>query len=315
MTAALEVRVRRGRTVEAVHRVSAVLVGPEGTVYEQVGEDLITTWRSGAKPLQLEVTAGHVDAPLRVWDLAIGASSHSAQPLHVARVRDLMMRLGVEMEDLFCGAHRPIHAGSADAMVRIGEEPCAVHNNCSGKHTFMAAACKRHGWPKDYRDPDHPLQRRIRAQVEHRAGRRTEVVVDGCGVPCFVLKMSAMARAYASLTAEEHNVAARIVDAMTTHPLLVSGEGRDDCTVAISATRPTVAKVGAAGLMNIGLVPEQLGLVIKVHSGDGDARAVATASVLTRWLPGLLPDGAMAKWRVLNNVAGRVVGDRVAVWQ
>lgn len=313
---ALVVEERRGRVVEATHPVSAVLVDAEGRVVEQVGEDLVTTWRSGAKPFQLEVSAAQVQAPLQPWDLAIGTSSHSAQPVHVARVVDLLARLGCEEEHLLCGAHRPIHGPSADALLRESRPARALHNNCSGKHAFMAGACRRQGWPADYRDLDHPLQRRIQASVDRHTGCATHAVIDGCGVPCFVLPLSGMARAYARLAAAPPaaGLLGQIADAMAAHPHLVSGDGRDDLAAATGATRPTLFKVGAMGLMCAALREEGLGLAVKVHSGGGDARAIALASVLGRWRPGLLPAAAMAPWAVVHNAAGRVVGDRVAVW-
>ncbi|MEZ4251106.1 MAG: asparaginase [Polyangiales bacterium] len=56
-------------------------------------------------------------------------------------------------------------------ILREGGRFLSLHNNCSGKHTFIrAATCgARQGWAPDYRDPEHPLQRRV--ADDHRSER------------------------------------------------------------------------------------------------------------------------------------------------
>jgi len=52
----------------------------------------------------------------------------------------------------------------------------------------------------DYRPRAHPLQHAIAALLEHHTQQDPLVsAVDGCGIPCFVLALSAMAGAYAQL--------------------------------------------------------------------------------------------------------------------
>ena len=50
----------RGHAIEGVHPVHAILSKADGTVVERVGFDVETTWRSAAKPFQLEATLGLV---------------------------------------------------------------------------------------------------------------------------------------------------------------------------------------------------------------------------------------------------------------
>lgn len=132
-----------------MHSVSAVVHDGERAAWS-VGPDVASFWRSACKAMQLTTSLECVDAgvadALADEDLAVGASSHSGQPVHVARVEALLARFGLDAEGLRCGAHWPMHEPSARALPGI----TAVHNNCSGKHTFMLAAAISQGWDPEY---------------------------------------------------------------------------------------------------------------------------------------------------------------------
>ena len=318
----LEIVQQRGTAVESVHPVEAVLCDAQRRVLERVGEGMTTTWRSAAKPFQLCGSLSLLPAS-RVGrftseQLAVGAASHSAQARHVALVFELLGALELGEQHLFCGGHAPMHEGAAAALVRERHAITAVHNNCSGKHSFMAAAARAIGAPQDYRDPAHPVQQHIRRVVdEFTGGQVLDAVVDGCGVPCFVLPLEGMARAWAQLAARTQaadGTLGRIGAAMLASPWAVSGDGRLDLAIVGHSSERLISKVGAQALLNVALVDRGLGLALKMRSGDEPARAVAIAAVLERWLPGVLAPAAVEPWRVVHNVVGRPVGQRVAVW-
>ncbi len=300
--------------------MAAVLVDGTGTVLERIGPDVTTTWRSAAKPFQLEgslsfLTSVNVEN-LTTRDLAIGAASHSGQPAHVDAVQDLQRRLGVPPTALECGGHLPLHADSARAL---NAPPDPVHNNCSGKHTFMVAAAMT--TPDDlssglsYRDPEHPVQKRIRRLVADYAGHSTDALgIDGCGAPCFLLPISAMATAWARLATafdDARSTLGRIGRAMNAEPFWMSGDGRLDHSLVAHATRPIVSKVGAQGLLCVALPHRRAGFCLKVRTGNDDARAVAARAQLRAWDPGLLPDDMPAPEDIVRNVVGHPVGRRV----
>jgi L-asparaginase II len=312
----LVIEQRRGGLTEASHPISAVLVA-DGKVVERVGPPLRTTWRSAAKPFQLEVSLGLLPPPvaqgLAPEQVAIGASSHHGQPIHIETVQALLAQLGHSETDLYCGAHWPIDDNASRALAALAAKPSAVHNNCSGKHSYMAAASRHHGWNPDYRDPKHPLQVKIRRVVDLRTeGGCDGAVVDGCGVPCFRVTLEGMARAYASV-ASDTGVLARVAEAMRTNWLHASGSTAIDGALMREATEPTVAKVGAEGLL-CGVVPGRgYGFAVKALSGHEGARAVALQELLHRWVPDLVPASVFRPWSVLNNCVGVRVGERVAV--
>jgi len=322
--ASLILEQRRGFAVEGVHEIDAVACDASGRVVATVGVDQLGTFRSSAKPFQLEISLSALTAVQRATlepeDLALGAASHHGEPAHIARVEALMRKLSREPRHLYCGAHAPSHGPSAQALWASGQVPSVLHNNCSGKHTFMAAACAAQGWEEDYLAPSHPLQRQVLTRLSERCGSRVEgTVVDGCGLPCFVLPLSAMAQAWAqvavamgSKASPSDDALGRIGRAMRAHPTMMSGSEAFDGWLINNA--PVLAKVGAQGLLCVALPEQGIGAAIKIRSGADAVRPVAAWALLNTWFPGLLSGELPAQFSVVTNVVGKAVGDVHARW-
>jgi L-asparaginase II len=261
--------VRRGGTVEAVHRVHVA-----ATSGESHGDpELVSYLRSAIKPLQaIPLVEGYDD--LGDDEIAIACASHQAEPAQLDAARKLLARAGAGVDDLECG-------------LQEGRPEGKLGNNCSGKHAGMLAACRAHGWPlHPYRDPAHPLQRRIAEAV----GPAVEVAVDGCGVPTFALPLSAMAAAFA-------RTPPRVAAAMEARPELVGGRNADD-TDLMRALPGWIAKRGAEGLL-CARSPDGAGWAFKAE--DGASRALRPA------LGAVLGIGAFAEVPVTNTL-GETVG-------
>ncbi len=300
----------RGSIVESVHPFSVALA--RGERVELAGPDVETTFRSAAKPFQLACALEALGDPaVSDEELAVGAASHSAEPVHVAIVERLLARFGLGADELRCGAHAPMHAPSAEALLRAGQGITQLHNNCSGKHTFMLAASVAQGWPRDYRDPDHPLQRRIAEALFACCGQRGPLATDGCGVPTFGLPLSAIARGWARVAEamDDDSGLGRVGRAMAAHPELTSGTGRLDLEVVRHAHEPVAVKIGAQGLFCLAFPRRALGVAVKVRSGSGDALPAAVSATLTRFVPGAFTEPEDWTLRRVRNVVGRVVGE------
>lgn len=315
---------RRGGEVETVHPFSAVFHPYDGSPPRRWGPDVASYWRSSSKPVQLVASLTCLDpalvAALPAEDLALGAASHSGQPEHVQRVRALLGRLGVEEGGLRCGAHPPMHEAAARALYASGGAPSVLHNNCSGKHSFMLAAAVARGWDRDYLPAAHPLQRAIWARLDRWGGVPWRLAVDGCGVPTGHGPLSAQARTWAVMGAArvgrgspgldegDAPLVARVLDAMAAHPRLMSGEGRLDERVVEASGGRLAVKVGAEGLFCVAAA--EGALAVKVHSGNGDALAVAVRASLDRFLPGWGRVEGPWPGEEVRNVAGLLVGER-----
>jgi L-asparaginase II len=301
-------RVYRGPHVESVHRGCLVAADDKGAVLAACGDGGLAVFtRSAAKPFQampLLLAGGEKKFGLGDAEIALMCASHGGEPAHVNLARRMLRAGGFRPEDLLCGAHSPMHEASARELVRRGEKPNALHNNCSGKHAGLLLACRILGLPHaDYTDAGHPLQRRIRTLLSWYADTpesRITVAVDGCNLPVFRLPLSALATAYARLVAdrlpgekpEAAAVRARIFRAMTKRPDMVAGTGRFTTDFIAAGKGRWVGKEGAEGVYTVGLRPagkgkRAIGLAFKIEDGSARPRDAVTLDALGRL--GLLP--------------------------
>jgi L-asparaginase II len=280
--------VTRGALVESVHRGRLAVCDPDGNVLDAVGDPEAYIYaRSSTKPFQALPLglSGAADAfGLTNAELAVACASHNAEEPHLAAVRSLLEKAGLTEDDLQSGAHLPLYEPEADRLICSGEEPRPIHGNCSGKHAGMLAVCVREGYETaTYRDPAHPLQRRILGLIAEVCGlREDEVLVagDNCGVPAFALPLQSFATGLArfatgnGLPDELALAALRIGDAMRGHPLMVAGTGRFDTELMESTD--LLVKGGAEAVLAVGS-QEGWGMALKVS--DGAVRAVRPAAL------------------------------------
>ena len=284
----LRVESLRGDRVESVHPVSAVVVDATGALVASVGDrDLVTFWRSAAKPFQsLPLVADGAADRFGFGDdaIALACASHSSEPGHLSVAASMLARIGHAEADLACGPHVPLSAKVAARVAREGRTLTPLWSNCSGKHAGMLALAKHHDWPTaGYERATHRVQERILVEVSRWTGTPQDAIgqaVDGCTAVCFALPLSAMALGYARLAASEEASAVRIREAMMRHPWNVGGTERP-CTDVMSAAPGMVfAKIGAEGVYCAGMPGLGLGVALKVEDGDMRCAPIALLAVL-----------------------------------
>ena len=317
------VEVTRGAVVESRHRVHVAVVDADNTLRAFAGDpELVTFWRSSAKPIQAlaVVDDGAYDRfGFTPEELALVCGSHSGTPAHVRVAESILEKIGLTAEALACGPHAPFDAEARRALEEQGLEPVRLHNNCSGKHAGMMAVARARGWdPEGYHLVEHPVQARLLTEVARWTQLPAEAIglgVDGCGVVCYAVPLSRMALAYASLAAAARRgerAPATVVEAMAAHPEMVAGEGRI-CTAISRVTEGRVfAKMGAEGVYCVGVPGAELGIALKVEDGSMRAIAPAVAGVL-RELDLISEDdfGALHGYvfREVSNTRGDVTGE------
>ena len=326
------VEATRGELVESRHRGIIALVNAEGKLLSSVGDvEQYVFMRSSAKPLQL-IPLIESDAAdhFRFTDseLAVMMASHSGESFHVEAVRSILAKIGLHEGALRCGIHWPMNKEATRKLRRSGQEPTAIHNNCSGKHAGMLALAV-HGEHtlNNYTSPDHPVQIQIRASIADFAGLTPEQIKigkDGCGVPVFGLPLWRAAYAYARLVdpaawpSGRREACRRVVEAMQRHPEMVAGTGRFNTDLVRVGGPRLVAKGGAEGYYAVGVLPAGchpgLGLTLKIEDGDLQGRASGPVVLSCLQQLGALQEEDMPRlrshWsRSIYNHRGEIVGE------
>jgi L-asparaginase II len=291
MNADFRVEATRGSLVESVHRVSLAVVDASGTLRASAGDpDLVTFWRSAAKPFQIlpVIADGAADlAGFTPTELALACASHSSETAHLETAAGMLRKLGLPESALACGPHVPLSPAVAETVLRQGITMTPRWSNCSGKHAGMLALAQAHGWPtRGYEALEHPVQRRMLDEIIRWTGLRQDQLglgVDGCTAVSVALPLRAMALAWARFGVSDEPAAMRLKEAVAANPLMIAGQERL-CTDLLVATSGRVfAKVGADGVYCAMIPRAGLGLALKVE--DGDMRSSAPALIaLLLWL-------------------------------
>ena len=281
----IEVDVVRGDVVEARHRVHAVAV-TGGEVFASRGDpELLTLFRSSAKPIQA-LPLARLRPDLDDAELAIACASHLHRPDQLEAVRRLLAEADATEDDLECGP-----------------DPTRLEHNCSGKHAAMLLLCRLRGWPTEgYRLPSHPCQKAMLAEIAAAAEVDTEslpTAVDGCGVVTVGLTLERIARSFSRF--EELEGGRRVTDAMRARLEFVRGDGEPD-TELMRLGEGWIAKGGAEGL----LCAARHGLGVVIKAEDGAQRPLGPG--LTAFLRELGFDVEGLADGDLRNSRGEVVG-------
>lgn len=273
--------VQRSGFVESRHRGSVVATDAAGSITWAVGDvDTPIFPRSCNKPIQATamLRAGlDVDGEL----LALATASHSGETFHLEGVRRILAGAKLTERDLRTPPDLPIDQTAMIEHIKTDGGPTRIAMNCSGKHAAMLATCVAAGWPTDtYRDPEHPLQVRVRETMEELAGESIAATgVDGCGAPLFAVSLVGLARAFRALAvAAEHTPERRVAEAIRRHPEWTSGTRRDEA-ILIRGVPGLLGKAGAEGCYAVAL-SDGRAVALEIEDGSARTRPVVMAAAL-----------------------------------
>jgi L-asparaginase II len=320
-------KVVRGETLESLHRGHLIIVDGNGETLVQIGNpETVTFLRSSAKPFQVLpfLLSGGAEAYGFTDDeIALACGSHSGENFHVETTAKMLKKCGLSEQDLRCGSHLPFNESVANAMIKSGEVPNQLHNNCSGKHAAMLAFCKYIGADlTTYEHFNHPIQQQILETVKQFCEYDdVKLAVDGCAAPNFALPISAMAKGFAKLVFPPQsfdkklkNACERIVSAMMSFPQNVGGTERLDTLIMQELKGQIICKIGAEGVWLAGVLPSEkykhgLGIAFKIEDGDDKRARTVVAIELLRQLE-LLDNKQLAKFAPIEmtNRRGDIVG-------
>ncbi|NHO33451.1 asparaginase [Acetobacter sp. LMG 1636] len=289
--------VLRGGRVESIHFGSVAVVDDSGSILLSLGDIETPVYpRSTTKALQALslVESGAADHyNLTDQELALACASHRGEPEHAATARQMLERAGRDEASLECGVHWPTNAAATRALAATGIAPCALHNNCSGKHAgFICTACAENIDPTGYISPEHPIMQRVTRTlaeitgIPHTAANRG---IDGCSIPTYAIPLRALALAFArfgtgkTLSSDRATSASRLRKAVAAAPFMISGTGGFDTRVMQELGTKAFTKIGAEGVLIASLPQTGLGIAIKCQDGALRGAEAAMAALLRRF--------------------------------
>jgi L-asparaginase II len=325
------VELLRGGTLECIHFGAIAVSDSRGRPVAHAGDPhWVTFTRSTLKALQALpfLEAGGPQAfGFTPRDVAMMCASHNGEPMHVAQVEGMLDKAGLDYRTLQCGCHVPLFVELRVAPAPAPGEYDERHNNCSGKHAGFLAFCVQQGWPVgSYLAPGHPAQQAIRRDVARAVGLAPggmKIGIDGCSAPNYAMPLSHLARGYARLASgladpEFGASFAQLADAMTSHPELVSGTGRNDLAFMRAGRGDWVTKAGADGVQVVASKSRGQALALKISDGNKTALFAATVAALDQlgWLDSRQRE-ELRPWRAeaIANARGTQVGERRPAFQ
>jgi L-asparaginase II len=302
-------RVLRGGRIESQHRGAVAVVDEKGRLLAFQGDPELPVYlRSTAKPFQaMPLLAAGGERAFRLGDdeIALLCASHGGEPRHVRVALRMLARGGFRASDLECGADFPMDPASARALVRRGERPSALHNNCSGQHAGLLLACRLLGYPsRGYVEPGHLLQ----AEILRRVAAETSVpeseigiAVDGCSIPVFHVPLSGLARGFARLAGasreageesragSDGRIRSRIWAAICASPAMVAGRARFTTDLIEAGRGAWIGKEGTEAIYAMGLRPrageKAIGVAFKIEDGSTRSRDAVALQILEALVP------------------------------
>lgn len=285
------VEVWRGDLVESIHRGHAVVCDERGEIVAAWGDPAAVIYpRSSCKMIQaLPLVESGAAAMLSTEQLALACASHNGAAIHTSRVNAWLSGLGLNDDAFRCGPQMPDDREARDGIIRAYGSPCQVHNNCSGKHAGFLTLTKHLGAGPEYIEIDHPVQQACKAAFEEVTEETSPTFgIDGCSAPNHACTVHGLARAMAFFASSHGRsdirsiAAAKLAQAMMTHPDLVAGEGKACTSLTRAMDHKVAVKTGAEGVY-IAIIPEKkLGVALKIVDGATRASNAAISAILVK---------------------------------
>jgi L-asparaginase II len=297
--------VYRGNTVESVHFGSIVVVDNKGQVQYYAGDpDLISYTRSSLKPFQavpLTERGGLEKYGFDLKALAIMCGSHSGSSIHTEQVQKNLDKIGLDESYLQCGTHPPIDYRTFNILPTKDEVFTPIQHNCSGKHSGQLALALMLGCdPERYLDPDFEPQKIVKQAVSEICEISPDDMklgTDGCSLPNYAFPIKNLALGFANIASLKTEGEVRkkafqtIIEAVQTHPIMVSGEDRSDYYIMQALPKEVFCKLGGEAIQGVGILDKGWGMAVKI--GDGNFRALGPVVVEALRQIGVLPDSRL----------------------
>lgn len=271
----------RGGVLDLIHEGYICIVDENSNVIKSAGNpDAMVYYRSASKPFQaLPVIARGLDEKYGITEeeSVLFSGSHLGESFHVAAIRSMFRKAGLDLEDLVMNPAEPGSAAANEERIRRGLPKEKVYHNCSGKHTGAMLLQKEldPAHIRDYWKVDSAAQQEILraiAVLSEYPQQQVQIGIDGCGVPVFAVPIRNIAAAFKNIACIDtitdeklRGAAERYIPRIHRYPLMMRGTGYL-CSL-INYDPNLVAKGGANGVYGIGLKRERIGIALKLKDG------------------------------------------------
>lgn len=232
---------------------------------------------SVAKPVQvLPVYLLGLDRfyQLETEELAVMSSSHLAQQQHIRALNSILNKTGLHEQDMILHESVPVGRLAYQNWKANHGVPRKLYHPCSGNHlALMLAQRALTGSIRQYERPESAVQKMV-LQLLKLLSEYTEISIatDNCGVPLYLMPLSAVATVYRNLADCSEKYARILRDAMRKNyevlrqePVMLEGDG---ClSTVLTGCGNLLAKTGAGGLLAVGIPSQSLGLGIQSSNG------------------------------------------------
>ena len=281
----------RGSYLESVHTGMAVICDKDGEISHQWGDpNALILPRSSAKMMQaIPLIISGAEKKFSIGEdlLALACASHNAAEIHLSRVLGWLSHLGFSETDLRCGPQPSKDPYVKKQMLEIGQSPCQIHNNCSGKHAGFLSVSRHLNAGPEYTDPDHPVQLMVMDVFQELTQNKVDgITIDGCSAPNPAIPLYSLAKVMSWFaTAHKRDdqlskAALKLRNAMVNYPELVAGDLRACTNLMKACEKKAILKTGAEGVF-VAILPElEKGIALKIFDGGTRASECAIASLL-----------------------------------
>ena len=308
------VDVMRGDYLESQHAGAVYVVDDQGSELLSIGDvNALLFPRSAIKIMQalpLVESGAAAKYNLNNRQLALACSSHNGEPLHTQTAESILQAATLSASLLECGAHMPYHKPSEYQLVRTNKAPCALHNNCSGKHAGMLAFAAHQKLDLfNYIDLEHPVQQTIADVISDLTEfeiKSAPCAKDGCSVPTWAAPLKSWAQALAKISRGKGLGESRklsfntLQQAVMAEPYYVAGTDRYCTNAMAKLSTPLFIKTGAEGVFCATLPEHGIGITLKCSDGSTRGAEMMLSATLKKL--GLLKDEDQAVLNQMLNI-------------
>lgn len=290
------IEITRGDIVETIHYGDVAVVNSKGDLLYHCGNpEKYTFWRSAAKPIQAfnVIISGAADKyGFTDEELSIMCASHYGEKFHLKTIKSILNKIGLTENHILGGTVTSLSSEYALELAYQQTILNPMYSDCSGKHAGMLSVCKHKNFPLEtYKELSHPQQQsilKIIAKMTDMDIKNIGIGIDGCSVPVHAMPIKNMALAYARLAnpeqlPESYKMASqKVFKAMTKHPEMVSGTNGFCSNLIALSNKKLVGKVGAEGVYCVGVKNRDIGISIKIESGNMNVLPPAVIHILDK---------------------------------